>query len=361
MKILDKYIIKQFLLTTIFGLIAFIFIFIIIDLMEKLDNFIDNSANMEIVIKYYISFTPEIIRLMIPVSILLSALFTVGKMSNQSETTVIKASGISFLRFSQPFLLATIVISIFALIFGGYIVPKANKSRIAIEKQFLNMSQSRSNANIFFQDSPTRIVTMRFYDSESKIIHFVSIQEFSKQNIARLSYRFDARKMIYDSTKSTWVLLNGVFRAFRVGTDTSFAFNEYKIKKFNFNLDDILRKQRRPEEMNLTELREEADLTISSGNDPTRLLIEYYSRFAFAFAGIITLLFGLPLSVNKRNSGVALQVGINLLITFTYLVLMQISQAFGKNGDLNPFITAWLANFVFLFLAIINIYRAQKS
>ncbi|MHB8930865.1 MAG: LptF/LptG family permease, partial [Melioribacteraceae bacterium] len=88
--------------------------------------------------------------------------------------------------------------------------------------------------------------------------------------------------------------------------------------------------------------------------------IEYQSRIAFAFASVIVVLFGLPISANRRRGGLAIQFGINLLITFIYLVFMKVSQAFGKSGVLNPLITAWLANFIFLLAAIYNIKRAQK-
>ncbi|MBI2418491.1 MAG: LptF/LptG family permease, partial [Ignavibacteriales bacterium] len=55
-KILDRYLTKQFLLTTLFGLFAFIMIFLIIDMMENLDDFIDEHATVAIIFKYYLVF-----------------------------------------------------------------------------------------------------------------------------------------------------------------------------------------------------------------------------------------------------------------------------------------------------------------
>ena len=73
MKKLDNYILKQFILTTVFGLITFMAIFLVIDLMENLDDFLDNNVTNEIIIQYYISFLPEIIKLMTPVAVLMAA------------------------------------------------------------------------------------------------------------------------------------------------------------------------------------------------------------------------------------------------------------------------------------------------
>ena len=52
MKLLDRYIIKQFLLTALFGIVAFTIIFVVIDLMEKLDDFLDKKAAAMIIVQY---------------------------------------------------------------------------------------------------------------------------------------------------------------------------------------------------------------------------------------------------------------------------------------------------------------------
>jgi lipopolysaccharide export system permease protein len=361
LKILDKYLIKKFLLTLLFGLIAFIFIFIIIDLMEKLDDFIDNGAGLKIALEYYFYLIPEIVRLMLPVSVLLSALFTMGKLSSTNEATAMKSSGMSFLRIAQPFIYTTVLISLFAVYFGGYVVPQANKERIYIEQKFLRIGLVRNNSNIIFQDSPTRIIMLRYFDPKQKVVSRVGIEEFDKNNSIKLVSRIDAMRMKYDKKSSSWILYDGVKREFTAAGEVSEPFIEMAINYLNFLPEDILKKQRKPAELTLSQLSDEIQDVLRAGNDPTRLEIEYHSRIAFAFASIITLLFGLPLTLNKRGGGVALEVGLNLLITFVYLAFMQISQAFGKNGSLNPFLTAWLANLLFLAGAIINIYRVQRS
>jgi lipopolysaccharide export system permease protein len=72
------------------------------------------------------------------------------------------------------------------------------------------------------------------------------------------------------------------------------------------------------------------------------------------------VLFGVPFSFGKRRKGLAIQFGISVAICFIYLVFMKVSQVFGYNGDLNPVLTAWLANLVFLAAGIVNIIRTEK-
>ncbi|MBI4535166.1 MAG: LptF/LptG family permease, partial [Ignavibacteriae bacterium] len=78
------------------------------------------------------------------------------------------------------------------------------------------------------------------------------------------------------------------------------------------------------------------------------------------FASMIVVLFGVPFSSVKRRGGVGVQLGISLLICFIYLIFMKVSQVFGYNGDINPLLTAWMANIIFFCAAVVVILRVQK-
>lgn len=360
LKIIDKYLIKQFISTLFFALISFTLIFVILDMMENLDDFIDESVNSNIVLQYYIVFIPEIIRLILPISILLATLFTSGKMANLNELTAIKAGGISLYRFMLPFLIVTFFISLINIYFSGYIVPHANKHKVFIEQTYMKKGLVHFGSNIFFQDTKTRIVTINFYDISLGQANQVSIQDFDSFDKTKIVSRTDCERMIYDTTKHSWIALNGSTRIFNDSTEYLENFSTKEFNNLHFSPDDVIKKQRKPEELTLTELDEFIKEQIRTGNISTKLEIAYHSRIAYAFSSIIVVLFGLPISANKRKSGLALQFGINMLVTFLYLFFMKISQAFGENGILPPIITAWIANFIFLIAAVVNIKYAMK-
>src|SRR5438045_1230677 len=81
MKLLDLYILRQFFLATMVGIVGFIIIYVAVDLMEKLDKFLDHHVPFAIVVEYYVNFTPQIIALILPVALLLGSLFATGRMS----------------------------------------------------------------------------------------------------------------------------------------------------------------------------------------------------------------------------------------------------------------------------------------
>jgi len=360
MKILDRYLIKQFLQIIFFGLIAFTVIFVVIDMMENLDDFIDQSVPFHIVAHYYLVFIPEIIKLITPVSVLFAALFTAGKAANLSELTAMRAGGISMFRFMIPFLITTLFISLLSVYFGGYIVPMADKTKLNIEKLYLNRGINFAGSNIFFQDSRTRIVNVSFFDNSSNQAVRVSLQEFATDNITKMISRTDAARMSYDSTTKSWMLKDGVTRKFTDSSETADYFTDLTLSNLNFSPVELNTKQQKIENMNLTELKSFIETQQRAGTDTTDTLIEYYSRFSFSMASFIIVFFGLPISANRRKGGFAVQVGINILVTFLYLVFMKISQAFGSNGSMNPILTAWLANLIFLGAAFYNLPKIRE-
>lgn len=360
MKIIDKYLIKQFLSTVFFGLLAFTLIFVVIDMMENLDDFIDQDVPGDIILHYYFVFMPEIIKLITPVAVLFAALFTAGKSASLSELTAIKASGVSMYRFMLPFLITTFFISLLSVGFTGYLVPMANQTKRNIEMTNLNRGYEFTGSNIFFQDSERRIVAISFFDISRNQANRISIQEFSKEKPTQMAFRLDAIRLVHDSLTNNWIAHNGVKRTFENGDEKADYFNEDTISYLNFSPKDLESKQQKPEEMNLTELDELIENQKRAGNNPTGALIEYYSRFSFPAASLVVVLFGLPISANKRKGGLAIQIGIAIMATFLYLVFMKISQAFGKNGAMDPFLTAWFANFLFLGAAFINLPKMRQ-
>lgn len=359
-KTIDRYIIRQLLASFLFAIIAFSFLFITIDMMERLDKFIDYKMPRAIIFQYYLYFLPEIIRLITPVSLMLASLFVVGKLANQNELAALKSAGMSFWRFSSPFLFIAVIITLFSVYFGGYVAPEAYKRKIHLERVFFRKHIIYAGSNIFFQDKSDRIVSIAFYDAEMKSASRVISIEFADDKLSKIIRRIDANRMSYDSLKASWIMYNVTIRKFD-GKAISILNEPYLEKKdFNFGPNDIIKKQKKYEDMNLSELKETVEEFKRGGIDYKAALIEYYSRFAFAFANIVVVLFALPISANKRRSGLAMQFGINLLISFLYLTIMKISQAFGKNGLMDPLLTAWSANIIFFIAAIVYLVKAPK-
>ncbi len=337
-------------------------------MMEKLDDFIDANVQSKIIAEYYISSIPEIIKLMIPVAVLLAALFVTGRLSSQNELAAIKSSGVSLYRLMIPFLTVTLIICAISIYLNGWAVPYANQNKFYIERTHLNRMSSTSAVryNILFQEGKRRIVSINYYDIQEKNARQVSIQDFDEYDMTILRRRFDAFQMQWKQTndelknKGSWILINGTVRNFKDTTQSLFNFDSLKIGKLALTPEDIEKKQRTPDEMDYTDLKEFIENQKKAGQDVSRWLVEYHFKLAFPFASIIMILFGVPFATNRPRTGAALGFGIATSVTFIYLGFMKASQVFGYNGDLNPLFTAWLANLIFFFAGIANLIRVQK-
>ncbi len=365
---LDRYVIKQFLQTFFFGLLTFGMIFIIIDMIENLDDFIDRSVPYHIIIKYYIYFLPRIFSLMVPVAMLLASLFTTGKLSTTNELTIIKSSGVSLYRFMVPFIIVSLLTSAGMIAFDGWAVPKINALRLNLEREYLGKNiQSGGRYNLYFQDVGHRIIALDYFDEGSETARRVSVQEFDTHDPTVMNKRYDAATMIWRGDKVGWVLRNGFERMFLNDTNVAITkreivsrFDSVVIGKLSVTPINILRMQQKPEEMELGDFKDYVERQRIAGSDISRLVVDYQGKIAFPFASFIVVLFGVPFASTKRRSGLSVQFGISLLICFIYMVCQKLSQVFGYNGDMEPVISAWLPNILFFITGCIVILRVKK-
>src|SRR5262249_48567721 len=158
---IDRYILRQFAVTMVFALLAFVIIFVAINMMENLDDFLDKHATIGIIATYYFHFVPEIIKLVLPVAMLLAALFTTGRMTGSNELTALKSGGMSLYRFMLPTVLFALLVSGVGIYFNGWVVPSENQKKLRIARVYFQKDiENVAKNNIFIQNSPTRILSI---------------------------------------------------------------------------------------------------------------------------------------------------------------------------------------------------------
>ena len=361
MKIIDKYISRQFISTTIFGIIAFTVLFVAINVMEELDDFIDKQIPNKVIVEYYISYIPEIIKLITPIAVLLSSLFVTGKLSNTNEITALKSSGISMLRFLVPILIISFFISIISVYFNGWVVPEANKKKFKIRREYFETNYKEHARNdIVIQDGTKKIISIKYFDKIQNTGTNTSIYEFSDSSRISPITRIDAGSILFDTSTNNWIVKNGISRIFTNSGEVISNFKELNVGTLNITPTEIIKIEEKPDEMGFNDLNNFINRQEQSGHNVARWKVEFHSKISFPFASFIVVLFGVPFSYGKRRAGLAIQFGISLLICFIYLAFIKVSQVFGYSGELNSVFTAWMANIIFLIGGLINLIRVSK-
>ncbi len=358
MSLLDKYILKKFLINLLISIGAFVVIFLVIDLIENIDKFIDRDARLSVVFFYYVFYIPYIISLTLPISMLLACLFSLGGMSQHNEIVAQKIAGVSLYRIFTPLFILAFIIRIAAGFFSELVVPRSNQERMdlyryEIKKNPRNKANRRNN--IYLQDAANRKIIIAFFNGRSNEAKKVSLQYFDGRQLVR---RIDARKMNWIEDK--WVLHNVIERVFHDTTVTTNKYSEMIQADLNFKPENLLELQKKPEEMSYFELQTFITDMNKIGAEIRKWIVELYLKISYPFANFIIILFGAPIAARKRRSGTAVGIGISLLVCFVYFLLIRIGQVMGHQGTLEPWLGAWLGNIIFGTAGIYTLITTRK-
>jgi lipopolysaccharide export system permease protein len=359
LRIIDRYILKQVVMTMSFAIMALCAIFIIVDMLESLDEFLDTNASFEIIFEYYMVYLPEIMKILFPIAMLLAILFTVGRLSSTNEITAIKTGGMSLYRIMIPLLIFSIFVSIGQLYFNGWVVPKSNTRKLDIAHQYLRKGQrGKTIYNLYFRDTPNINVIMQYYDGGRKMGSKVAIEEFTDVVSPRLVTRMEAASIQWDEVNENWKLTDVIDRKYEGKEVVTTTYDSLNID-LNLKHNEIAQLKKSPDEMTYDELWDYIQLLDQGGKNVRRQLIEYYGNYAFPFANFVVVLFGVPFASIKRKGGIALQLGSAMIISFMYLVFTKISQTIGYSSEMSPILAGWVANIIFFIIGLFVIIRTR--
>ncbi len=360
-KILDIYIFKKFLTVLFFTILAFIIIFIVVDLIENLDKFLSHNASFGQLLLYYIYYIPYIIILTLPISMLLSSLFSLGSMAQHNEIIAIKSSGVSLYRILVPVVILGLMVSLLSGLAAETLVPETNRARLDIYRYNIKKEQREietARNQLAIQDGQNRQIYIQYYEASKKRAHKVNILWIKDNKITK---RLDARYMKWQPNEKNWMLTNVIKRRLTDSTEMVTRTDTVFYKESQITPSDLLDLEIAPEEMNYQELNRFVDKMNAMGADARKWLVDLYMKISYPFSNLIIVLFGAPLAARKRRSGPALGFALALLIGFIYFLFLRTGQVLGHKGNLAPWFAAWIGNIVFGIGAIIMMLRARKQ
>ncbi len=351
----DLYIGKKFLGTFFFIILMILAIIIMFDYNEKLDAML-NAPVQETIFKYFMNFLPYCINQFAPLFVFISVIWFTSRLADRSEITAILASGISYRRLTVPYLVCAAIIAAGTLYLSLYVIPPANVKRIEYTNQWVKNKRVDYGDNIQLQVRPGVMMHMARYDNISKHGARISIEKFKgKELVARLT----ADDAIYD-TLGRWKLNNYEMRTFdsirevmQQGTSLDTTLN--------FEPKDFLIAQNDQETLTSPELKRYINEQKRRGvANIQQFEIEYERRYAMTGAAFILTIIGMSLSSRKVRGGIGKNIGIGLLLAFSYIMFMQVTQTFAVNGYTSPRIAMWIPNIIYAFIAIFLYKRAAR-
>ena len=359
MKKLDFYIIKKFLGTFFFSIALIISISIVFDFSENVDEFIEKKAPTEAVIfDYYLNFIPYFANLFSPLFIFISVIFFTSKMASNTEIIAILASGISFRRLLRPYLIASLFLGFISFYLNNFLIPESNKKRLNFKYTYIKNPYNNDDRNIHLQLDSNSYAYLESYNTKRDLGVKFSLERFSASG--ELEYKLLADFIRWDTTKQMWIIQNYYERHLN-GLEEKINHGYNKDTLLNMSPKDFVNRDEDVEMLVYDELNAKIEAEKFRGSKLVTLFeIEKYKRQAFPFASVVLTFIGVAIASRKVRGGIGMHLGFGLLISFTFILFMKVSQTFASNSGLDPFIAMWIPNLIFGLLALYLLKKAPK-
>jgi lipopolysaccharide export system permease protein len=356
MKLLDRYLVRQFLTTFIMLVMGLPLLFIIGDITDHIDTYMDRGVSMGNMALAYVYQFPLFMVYAFPISALVATVFTIGGMTRHQEITASKAGGVSFWRLFVPIWLLSIVLSAGA--FGlSEIVPVALRKAAVLRGEQAETTNTGPRINFVFQTEREGVLSARRLDAATGELSELALERNATEKAAGMHLM--ARRAFWGQ-KRGWRFEDGWRRELRAdGTERATRFDTLYVPGLVETPEDLMAEPREPEQMRYAEMTRFIGAIERSGGDADPLRVEQAQKLAVPLAVIVIVLFGAPLATSSNRGGAAYGVGISLGITIIYMLLFRVGKAIGSSGAIDPLLAAWGPNLLFLVAGLFLMARVR--
>lgn len=359
MKIVDRYLIREYLRNLFFITLSFLALFLIIDFFEKIRMFLSNHATFLQMGSFFLFKVPMIVSQILPAAVLLASLVTFGTLSRHSEITAMKANGISLHRLAFPILVIAAMTSAAVFFLSERVTPLTQERAEQIRRVEV---QKQPPAGSFKQDQiwyrgEKGIYNFRLFDARTGTLQGIAIHYLDRE--MNLVMRLDAERGEWKD--GGWLFHNLLITRFDDGRFPVLT----KLKQQRVDLperpSDFHSIQKDAETMGYFELKRYIGKLRSEGYDATRYVVDLHGKTAFPLVSILLAVIGISFSLrSERSGGIAQGIGAGLVIGFSYWLVYAFGMSLGRSGTLPPFIAAWLANILFAIASLFLVWRVKS-
>ena len=349
LKRIDIYIIKKFLGTFFYSIALIISISIVFDISENLDDFISKEVPIHsILFDYYFNFIPYFANLFSSLFTFIAVIYFTSKMAYNTEIIAILSSGVSFRRLMVPYMVAAFVIALFSYTLGNYIIPPSNKKRVEFRNAYINTKGYETSTNIHQQLEPGLYIYMSSFNASNDVGYKFTMERFKDR---KLVSKLSSEYIKWDRARKIWTINNYVIRDIdgyketltrgdKIDTTLNMKPEDYRVMR------DVV------ETISLPGLNKEIKDLKLRGVNTINYELEKHKRRSGPFSAFILTLIGAALASRKVKGGIGLHLGFGILISFSYIMFMQVSTVFALSGAVPAYLATWIPNFLFGFLAV---------
>jgi lipopolysaccharide export system permease protein len=339
-------------------MLAIIMMFsIVFDVSEKLGDFIANKAPLsEIIFIYYLNFVILYGNMFTSMIVFISVIWFTTKMAKDTEIIPIWFSGKPISRYLRPYFISATILMLFSLLVNHFIVPNANKERLAFEEKYYRdimivedyHAEYPGNQSVFFSN----------FNNRDKRINDFTFQQWGEDQKPKCFIK--CRYALNEPGSNNWELRDLYIKDF---SKDHIDIRHLKTldTTFNFTISEMAHRKNAAETMSFNELRTFIKREKEKGSSLVPMYeIELHQRTSYPFAAYILTLIGVSVASQKRRGGVGVNIAIGLGIVFVYIFAMKMLTVATLNLGFPALISVWTPNVFFALTAIVLFKTSQK-
>ena len=339
---IDKYIVKTFIPTFLLCVLAICGIYIVIDALQRLDDFIEMGAKAFLLASYYYAFMiPVMMTELFPAITLIAVSLVLVRFVRNNEILAMQVAGICLYRVLLPIFVLSVFMSFAAVANQELVIPKFAKK---LKKVELLTFKDEESHNVLVEDRENRMLlrawTFNIAENTLKSVFVIGTHENGKKK-----FTISAREGKWEDDK---LLLSNVARH---------DYNERgKWIAPSQEMDEyILETTITPEQLSkvdinptLKSFKELKELCEREPENP-RYGVMFHTRVAYPLTNFVLLFLGIPFIIGfeRMSRNIFLRVGISILICCAFYVLIYLCANLGNIGVLHPILAAWLPIAIF--------------
>lgn len=356
-KALDRYVFSEFWKIFVATGLGFPLMIIIIDLTDNIDTYLGRHLSAGQIALSYLYWLPESMFMVLPAAVLFATVFSIGSLTRHSEIAAAKASGISFFRLIAPLFAGALIATALGLLLGE-IAPHSSKKRLEL-LETRKFSGTSERYNFAFSGDAGRVYKVGSLHVNSGTIDGLVIERRGRGPDFP-TYVMVGTNAAYTPTRG-WVVRRGTMHIVPDSlTNVTFTFDSLTDRRFVEKPTELTASPKAPAEMDFRELGRFITALERSGSDVNNLRVERMLKIAIPVTCLVILLFGAPLATSTQRVGAAYGIGISLATTVIFLMLIQLTKAFGAKGFMSPELAAWIPSIVFTVAGLVLMKRVRS-
>lgn len=352
---LFRYLAREIVLTSLFVLAALLALFAFFDLIKELDDLGRGNYRLTAMLAYVLLSVPSHAYVLLPAAGLIGALFALARMSEHSELTVMRSSGLSLTQLALYVAGAGLAVALSTLLVGEFVSPQTEEAAKRLRLKATSAIVAREFRSGFWVKDDKSFVNIQDVTPDTTLLN-LKIYEFDAEY--RLTAISRAEKGTYEGP-NRWLLTNVELTRFE---GDKARLERLPVASWNSVLTpDILSVLKIvPEQMSLANLWAYVDHLRDNRQKTTRYEIALWSKFLYPLAAIVMMVLAIPFAVqSSRAGGLGAKIVLGILLGLGFHFAGRLFSHIGNLNDWPAAISAGLPMLIFMAVAGLGIARAE--